>query len=109
MGCGTGRFSFSVADKCISILGIDLSTRNIERATRWLSGRPNSKISFQHTNVSNILRSGKEHFDYAEISYFVHEVEDCERVNLLKDIAQIAIKAIVGNYLFPKQMTLAAF
>jgi len=102
VGCGTGRFSFSVADKCKSILGIDLSTRNIERATRLLTKRPTNKISFQHTSVSNILEARNEHFDYAVMTYVIHEVDESERINLLKDMAQIANKIIVGDYLFPK-------
>ena len=32
VGCGTGRFSFSIAEKCIFVLGIDLSIRNINKA-----------------------------------------------------------------------------
>src|SRR5450759_5985558 len=29
IGCGTGRLEFALADKCESVLGIDLSERNI--------------------------------------------------------------------------------
>ena len=32
VGCGTGRFEFTLADKCKSVLGIDISERNIIRA-----------------------------------------------------------------------------
>ncbi|MFA7421186.1 MAG: class I SAM-dependent methyltransferase [Melioribacteraceae bacterium] len=102
VGCGTGRFSFSVADKCKSILGIDLSKRNVERANLLLSKQPNDKISFQHNNVNSILADKKEHFDYAVITYVIHEVDDSDRINLLKDMAQIADKIIVGDYLFPQ-------
>ncbi|HKJ80929.1 MAG TPA: class I SAM-dependent methyltransferase, partial [Ignavibacteriaceae bacterium] len=40
VGCGTGRFSFFIKDNCNSILGIDLSKRNISRANLTLSGTP---------------------------------------------------------------------
>lgn len=102
VGCGTGRFSFSVANKCKSILGIDLSKRNVERANLLLSKQPNDKISFQHNNVNSILADKKEHFDYAVMTYVIHEVDETERINLLRDIAQIADKIIIGDYLFPK-------
>ena len=102
VGCGTGRFSFSVSDKCKSVLGIDLSTRNIERANLILSENPNDKISFQHKNISEITSGGKEHFDYAVMTYVIHEVDEEKRVNLLKEIAQVADKIIIGDYLVPK-------
>ena len=102
VGCGTGRFSFSVSDKCKSVFGIDLSTRNIERANLILAENPNDKISFQHKNISEISSGGKEHFDYAVMTFVIHEVDEEKRVNLLKEIAQVADKIIIGDYLVPK-------
>ena len=102
VGCGTGHFSFSISDKCKSVLGIDLSTRNIERANLILSENPNNKISFQHKNISEIISGRKEHFDYAVMTYVIHEVDEEKRVNLLKEIAQVADKIIIGDYLVPK-------
>ena len=102
VGCGTGRFSFSVSDKCKSVLGIDLSTRNIERANLILAENPNDKISFQHKNISAIISGGKEQFDYAVMTYVIHEVDEEKRVNLLKETAQVADKIIIGDYLVPK-------
>jgi len=32
VGCGTGRLEFALADKCRSVLRIDLSKRNIDKA-----------------------------------------------------------------------------
>src|SRR5664280_748525 len=46
IGCGTGRLDFALAGKCKSVLGIDLSERNIERANLRLLQNPNEKISF---------------------------------------------------------------
>lgn len=102
VGCGTGRFSFSAADKCNSIIGIDLSKRNIERAQLKLSKNPDDKISFLHTSVSNILSENKNHFDYAVLTYVIHEVDENKRVTLLNGISQLADKIIIGDYLVPK-------
>ncbi|PJA96597.1 MAG: hypothetical protein CO129_05730, partial [Ignavibacteriales bacterium CG_4_9_14_3_um_filter_34_10] len=55
VGCGTGRFSFSVADKVSQVVGIDLSKKNIDKAKKTLSKNPNQKISFHHTNLSDLL------------------------------------------------------
>ncbi len=101
VGCGTGRFSFSIADKCKSVLGIDLSKRNIDRANFNLTKTHNDKILFQHKSVGAII-SERQHFDYAVITYVIHEVDMDERVKLINEIAEVADKIVVGDYLVPK-------
>jgi SAM-dependent methyltransferase len=102
VGCGTGRFSFTVRDKCNSVLGIDLSKRNIDRANLLLSKKPKVNISFQHKSVNEIISNGKDHFDYAVLTYVIHEVNEEDRIKLLKKISQVADKIIIGDYLFPQ-------
>ena len=102
VGCGTGRLEFTLADKSKSVLGIDLSKRNIDRANLSLLQHPDVKISFQHNNLSDIISNGKVHFDFAILTYVIHEINSEERVNLLVDIAQVSDKIIVGDYLVPK-------
>ncbi|MGQ9798761.1 MAG: class I SAM-dependent methyltransferase [Ignavibacterium sp.] len=101
VGCGTGRFSFTIADKSKSVFGIDLSTRNIERAKSNLAKIPNDKISFAHSTVADLI-SQNLHFDYAVMTYVIHEVNEEERVKLLKEISNVADKIIIGDYLVPK-------
>ncbi len=100
VGCGTGRFSFSVADKVQKVVAIDLSKKNIDKANQTLSKNLNTKISFHHTNLSNLI-SQNLHFDYAVMTYVIHEVNPDERIPLLKEMAQIADKIIIGDYLVP--------
>lgn len=101
VGCGTGRFSFSVADKVSKVIGIDLSKRNIEKAKSNLAEKPNEKISFLHSTLEDII-SKNFHFDYAVMTYVIHEVNENERVELLKQLSQVANKIIIGDYLVPK-------
>lgn len=100
VGCGTGRFSFSVADKVKSVVGIDLSSKNIASANQTLQKNPNKKISFIHTSIVNLI-SQNHHFDYAVMTYVIHEVNPEERIALLKKMVQIADKVIIGDYLVP--------
>lgn len=102
VGCGTGRFSFSVKDKCKSVLGIDLSKRNIARANLTLSRNPSEKISFEHMTIRDIITDGSKHFDFAVMTYVIHEVNEDERANLLNEIAEVTDKIIIGDYLFPR-------
>ena len=101
VGCGTGRFSFTIADKSKSVLGIDLSKRNIEKAKSNLAKYPNEKISFTHSTISDLI-SQNLHFDFAVMTYVIHEVNEEERIKLLKDISNVADKIIIGDYLAPK-------
>ena len=100
VGCGTGRFSFSVSDKVQKVVGIDLSKKNIDKANQTLSKNPNAKISFHHTHLSNLI-SQNLHYDYAVMTYVIHEVNPVDRITLLKEMAQIADMMIIGDYLVP--------
>lgn len=102
IGCGTGRLDFVLADKCRSVLGIDLSKRNIDRANLTLRRNPNVKISFQNNSISEIINERQPHFDYAVLTYVIHEVDEEERKNLLNEISQVADIIIIGDYLVPK-------
>ncbi len=100
VGCGTGRFSFFISDKCDSVLGIDLSKCNIEKANKNLAQQPNLKISFLHTNLFDLITK-KIHFDYAVMTYVIHEVDENERATLLADLSKISDKIIIGDYSIP--------
>jgi SAM-dependent methyltransferase len=102
VGCGTGRFEFTIGDKCKSVLGIDLSGRNINRAKMTLLKYPNDKISFHHGNLTEIIKESGNHFDFAILTYVIHEVNKEERVDLLRQVAGIAKKIIIGDYVVPK-------
>lgn len=102
VGCGTGRLAFALADQCKSVLGIDLSKRNIDRAQLTLLQQPNDQIIFRHRNLSEILNEGQTHFDFAVLTFVIHEVNEEERIILLNEIAQVADKIIIGDYFVPK-------
>jgi len=100
VGCGTGRFSFSIADKVHKVVGIDLSSKNISTANQTLKKNLNDKISFLHTNLANLI-SQNHHFDFAVMTYVIHEVSPEDRIRLLNEMVQIADKIIIGDYLVP--------
>jgi len=101
VGCGTGFFSFSVADTCKTVLGIDLSKRNIDRANQNLEKKPNAKLSFRNAYLHDIVSQEKTHFDYAVLTYVIHEVNEEDRIQLLNEMAEVADKIIIGDYLIP--------
>jgi SAM-dependent methyltransferase len=109
VGCGTGRLEFTLADKCKSVLGIDLSKRNIDKAQLTLSRQPNEKVSFQHSSVSEIISKGQSHFDFAILTYVIHEVYEEARIDLLNEIAGVADKIIIGDYLVPRPASFGSY
>jgi hypothetical protein len=94
--------AFTIADKCESVTGIDLSEKNIDRALRILSHKPDSKISFRHGNLTETINSGESYFDYAVLTYVIHEVDETDRINLLMDTARLSRKIIIGDYSVPR-------
>jgi SAM-dependent methyltransferase len=90
VGCGTGR------------LGIDLSKRNIDRARLTLFKQPTDNISFQHWQLSETIKKGQAHFDYAILTFVIHEVNEDERIKLLNEITLVADQIIIGDYQTPR-------
>jgi SAM-dependent methyltransferase len=109
VGCGTGRLEFVLSDKCKSALGIDLSKRNIDRANQSLLQHPDVKISFKHNNLREIISDVNVHFDYAILTYVIHEVNEDERLDILIDISSVSDKIIIGDYLVPRPKGFGGF
>jgi SAM-dependent methyltransferase len=108
VGCGTGRLSFTLADKCKAVLGIDLSEKNIERAKLNLLKFPDDKITYEHNDLNEIINKGQT-FDFAILTYVIHEVDRKDRIDLLKQISEIADKIIIGDYSVPRQKGIGGF
>jgi SAM-dependent methyltransferase len=110
VGCGTGRLEFFLAGKCKSLIGIDLSKKNIDRAKQTLLKNPDARISFQHSNPGELInKSGSIKFDYAILTYVIHEVNEGERIDLLRVISFLADKIIIGDYIVPRPDGFAGF
>jgi ubiquinone/menaquinone biosynthesis C-methylase UbiE len=109
IGCGTGRLEFVLSDKCKSALGIDLSKRNIDRANLSLLRHPDVKISFKHNNLREITSGVNVHFDYAILTYVIHEVNEDERLDILIEVSRVADKIIIGDYLVPRPKWFGGF
>jgi ubiquinone/menaquinone biosynthesis C-methylase UbiE len=82
------------------VVGVDLSSKNITTANQTLQRYPNNKISFLHTNLANLVLQN-HHFDYAVMTYVIHEVNSEDRIPLMNEMVKIADKIIIGDYLVP--------
>lgn len=102
IGCGTGRLEFQLADKCKKVDGVDLSKRNIDLAKRKLNKTDLSNVSFFHYDVNKYFEEENRNYDYAVISYMIHEVDERLRIDILEKIAAHVDKIIIVDYLVPR-------
>lgn len=101
VGCGTGRLLFRLAGKCRNVTGIDLSSKNVETAVRNLAESNFSNIDIVHGSAADLERLNKK-YDYAVITYAIHEMEPAERIAVLMEMKKAARKIIIGDYIVPR-------
>jgi SAM-dependent methyltransferase len=102
VGCGTGRLSFQLGDKCKKIDCIDLSKRNIDLANKNLLKNPSSKINFYHADVQNFFSAKEGIYNYSVISYVIHEIDEIKREDILKLLSERSELIIIVDYLYPR-------
>jgi SAM-dependent methyltransferase len=101
VGCGTGRLEFQLSDKCKEITGIDLSSKNISFANKKLEKTNYNNIKFIHCDIKEFKANIKEKYDYAIITYVLHEVDIEQRISILNAMKDIVENIIMGDYLVP--------
>ena len=101
-GCGTGRMAFRLWGKYRKYTGIDLSIRNINTAKNKLCKLLSEKIEYIHADAYSYLQSSDTKYDYAVLSYVIHEIDEHERVPLLKLLSKHSENIIVVDYLVPR-------
>jgi len=102
VGCGTGRLAFQLKDICSRVDGVDLSLRNINVANKKLTQTKSVNIQFHHSDVGEFLKNNSNKFDYAVMSYVIHEMDENIRLNILNTLAAYVNKIILVDYLAPK-------
>ncbi len=102
VGCGTGRLAFQIADKCSKVDALDLSKRNIELANKKLTKNSKNNIRFIHTDVLKHINEIDQKYDYAVLSYVIHEIDENLREQILIELSKSAEKIIVIDYLTPR-------
>lgn len=102
VGCGTGRLAFQISDKCQKIDGVDLSKRNIDVAIRKLAKHPSGNIAFHHSDIFRFLRETPTRYDYAVLTYVVHEIDETMRQAILQALSKAAHEIIIVDYLAPQ-------
>ncbi len=106
VGCGTGRLALKFAGNFNSVTGIDLSSKNIKVANENLKQTQLKNVKFIHGSAIDLQNIIKQKFDYAVITYVIHEMPPADRVKVLREMKQVANKIIIGDYITPTPKTL---
>jgi len=108
VGCGTGRMTLKLAPGCERVTGIDLSPDNIEVAQRSLLESGLKNAEFVCDDVFVRIEEYPDKFDYAVVSYFLHELREERRNSLLEKLVTKAQKIILVDYLVPVPFRLSS-
>lgn len=83
-------------------VGVDLSIRNINLANQLKKKRNITNIEFIHANALRLNEILNDKYDYATISYVLHEINISLRTELLNELKKIAGYIIIADYLIPQ-------
>ena len=88
LGCGTGQLCFALrATKPCRVVGLDLSLRMLEFATR---ANPFDDVTFHHGDATDIVGMDDAAFDYATVLFLLHELPREGRVRVLTEGSRVA-------------------
>lgn len=101
VGCGTGRLAFQISSKCEEIVGVEISLKNLSIAQSKLNELKLENIRFEHIDAVNLKDNLESDFDYASLTYVIHEVDRDSRIELLNSIKAVSNRIIIADYLYP--------
>jgi ubiquinone/menaquinone biosynthesis C-methylase UbiE len=101
IGCGTGGFGLKLAEKCEMVVGVDLSAKMIKVANKRKVKERSGNVHFHVANAMTLSQVFKEKFDYATFSFFIHEIDSADRVEVLKEAKKIANNLVIYDYQTP--------
>ena len=106
IGCGTGRFIFRVAERAEKAIGIDLSIKNINYANKLKSQKNIKNVNFIHADALHLSELYERQFDYAIVSYILHEIDISIRTTLIEELRKIANNIIIADFAIPQLLNI---
>ncbi|UUM10849.1 class I SAM-dependent methyltransferase [Clostridiaceae bacterium HFYG-1003] len=92
VGCGTGALCSVLAERGLSVTGLD----SAEKMLKFASSRPeNRNVHFIRGDVQNGLPFPDRSFDAAVASYVAHGMEAERRLQLYREMSRVARRVVV--------------
>jgi SAM-dependent methyltransferase len=99
--CGTGALVFKIAERCEYVTGVDYSSGMIKYANKEKEDRGLTNVEFVHADATNLSLYQDRVFDYAVLSFTIHEMPQDIRVPVLREAMRIANVVIIVDYMIP--------
>lgn len=107
-GCGTALLALVLKELNVNYTGIELSEKNFLIASQNLAKHKIDGIIYL-ADVSDYLNSRDEFFDYAFISFVLHEIDEEKRLKILQSIAKYSSYQILIDYSSNQENTFYKF
>jgi ubiquinone/menaquinone biosynthesis C-methylase UbiE len=101
IGCGTGGFVLNIAKRSEYVVGVDLSQEMIRIAEYRKQKTGIRNVKFIHANAKYLSMEIKEKFDYAILSFFVHENRNEDFMAIIKEVTKITNSIVFFDYNIP--------
>ncbi len=108
IGCGTGGFVLKIAPCSKYVLGVDISESMIRTANRRKKKSGFTNIDFLIGNARELSHLIDQHFDYAVLSFFIHEVNPEYRLEILRQSKKCAEVLLIYDYHIPLPRNISA-
>lgn len=102
---GTGEFSMMAAGKCRKVTGVDLSAANVEESVKRASRKGLKNLDFIHYDASKLEDVIDEKYDYAVVTFAIHEMSEKMRTKVLLQMKKAAKTLIIADYVSPMPKT----
>jgi len=101
IGCGTGGFALKIASCSKYVLGMDVSESMIRTANRRKKKSGLKNVDFINGNARELSTILDQRFDYAALSFFIHEVNPQYRLEILRQARKCAEVLLIYDYHIP--------
>ena len=102
---GTGEFSIMTAGKFRKVTGVDLSESNIIESKKRASRKGLRNLDFIHYDASKLEDVIDEKYDYAIVTFAIHEMPEEMRTKVLQQMKKAAKTVIIADYVSPMPRT----
>jgi len=101
VGCGIGDLSFKLADKCDTVVGVDLSERMISYANGLKQTRNVPNVEFVCADAADLSERYPDGFDLITMVLFLHEIDGPIRAKVVETMLAMADTLVIADFSSP--------
>ncbi|MFP4363710.1 MAG: class I SAM-dependent methyltransferase [Spirochaetia bacterium] len=101
IGCGTGALALMLSRKAEQVIGIDSSLSMIGTAKASAEKAGAENLQFFQENVFSFLENTSGQYDYAVLSFFLHQIDDADRIPLITQLKHYSDSVLIADYNLP--------